>query len=62
MNDTINHNFGYLEILDQGGEWKEVCFDNWNQDNAIVACRQLGYQKLALSSSGELFALILLLK
>ncbi|XP_021367665.1 neurotrypsin-like isoform X2 [Mizuhopecten yessoensis] len=32
---------GRLEIYDNG-EWQTICRDNWNNNNAIVACRQLG--------------------
>ncbi|XP_033732141.1 neurotrypsin-like [Pecten maximus] len=32
---------GRLEVY-HDGEWQSVCYDYWSNDNAIVACRQLG--------------------
>lgn len=52
---------GYLEILDQGGAWRRICSDSWNQDNAMVACRQLGYQQLVNTSHGGHYAIVILL-
>lgn len=52
---------GHLEILDQGGAWRRICSDSWNQDNAMVACRQLGYQQLVNTSYGGHYAVIILL-
>ena len=52
VDDTTGPNHGYLEILDQDGEWRRVCYDNWNRDQANVVCRQLGYQQLWNNSSG----------
>ena len=49
----------YLEILDQGGAWRRVCWDSWSQDNAMVACRQLGYQQLVNTThAGEHYAIM----
>ena len=31
-----------MEIC-QFGEWKTVCDNNWSENEARVACRQLGY-------------------
>jgi hypothetical protein len=53
---------GHLEILDQGGAWRRVCWDNWSQDNAMVACRQLRYKQLVNTTyDGELYAIMVLL-
>ena len=52
---------GYLEILDQGGVWRRICSDSWNQDNAMVACRQLGYQQLVNTSYGGHYTVVILL-
>ena len=51
---------GYLEILDQGGAWRRICWDSWSQGNAMVACRQLGYQQLVNTSYGEYKAVIII--
>ena len=38
---------GFLDYC-FGGEWGIVCGDNWDDQDAEVACRQLGYR-----TSGE---------
>ena len=58
MSDTTSHNQGYLEILDQTEQWRRVCLDNWDQSDAMIACRQLGYQELIFSSNGKYFVLV----
>ena len=35
-------NEGRVEIC-QSGEWKTVCDNNWSENEARVACRQLRY-------------------
>ena len=34
---------GRVEVC-LAGQWGSVCADNWNTDEASVACRQLGFQ------------------
>lgn len=31
-------------LVRQGGVWKYVCSDGWNQAAASVVCRELGYR------------------
>ena len=35
-----------LEVV--GGRWRELCYNNWNYQEAFVVCRQLG-----LPATGE---------
>ena len=45
---------GFLDYCFDG-EWGIVCGDNWDSDNAEVACRQLGFKpssKYVLRFSG----------
>eukprot|EP00794_Sanderia_malayensis_P005465 gene5465-6148_t len=43
----ISH--GYLEILHQG-RWGAICADDWDDEDAYVACGQLGYPNFKNSS------------
>jgi len=36
---------GRLEFRDSDGRWGTVCDDGFNDDEADVACRQLGYRR-----------------
>ena len=38
---------GMLQICDSTGHWTAVCDYYWRCNNAIVACRQLGYVNLS---------------
>ena len=33
---------GHVEVC-QGGQWKTVCNDGWDDREARVVCRQLGF-------------------
>ena len=38
---------GMLQICDSTGHWTAVCDYYWKCNNAVVACRQLGYNTLS---------------
>ncbi|CAH1245085.1 DMBT1 [Branchiostoma lanceolatum] len=42
-----SHHDGRVEIRLNRGEWRTVCDDNWNINNARVVCRQMGYPDAA---------------
>ncbi|XP_022081555.1 deleted in malignant brain tumors 1 protein-like isoform X2 [Acanthaster planci] len=50
--DKINE--GRLELL-LNGEWGTVCDDSWGQEEAQVACRQLGFPSAIEATSGASF-------
>ena len=39
----INENEGTVVIC-LNNDWGSICDDNWDINNAMVICRQLGYQ------------------
>ena len=42
------HNFaesaGRLEFYDDSINWKSICISGFGQDEALLACKQLGYE------------------
>ena len=40
---------GMLQICDSTGNWTAVCDFYWKCNNAVVACRQLGYNPISKS-------------
>ena len=34
---------GRMELCDDEGNWRSVCAGQWNEPDARVACRQMGY-------------------
>ena len=34
---------GRVEVCDSTGEWKAVCSDTWDEKEATVLCRQIGF-------------------
>ncbi|XP_038072278.1 uncharacterized protein LOC119740886 isoform X2 [Patiria miniata] len=48
------HNEGRLEVF-LNGEWGTVCEDSWGLDDALVACRQLGFPGAIEATQGGSF-------
>ena len=44
------HSSGRLEVY-YGGRWVSVCYDGWTTANTHVACRQLGFDGAAGSTT-----------
>ncbi|XP_071486134.1 scavenger receptor cysteine-rich domain superfamily protein-like [Diadema antillarum] len=44
------HDYGRLEIF-HNDEWGTICNDGWSTNEALVACRQLGFPGVAIASS-----------
>lgn len=51
LRDGESEKEGRVEVL-IGGQWGTVCDDGWTDEDAAVACRQLGYRCGACSPGG----------
>ena len=40
---NINYAIGRMELCDADGVWRKICAGGWGGDDAIVACRQMGF-------------------
>ena len=43
LNDDAPPNRGRLDIKPDGEDWGVICESGWGDEDANVACRQLGY-------------------
>ena len=48
-----SYSSGRLEVY-YGGSWKSVCYDGWTTANTRVACRQLGFDGAAGSTTNSI--------
>ena len=39
----LNHGDGVVMVLDDAAKWGPVCADDWDDMNAEVVCRQMGF-------------------
>ena len=53
MNGTTEYN-GRLEICSTTGDWGTVCDSGWDNNDATVACRSLGFNGITGHSQLEL--------
>ena len=37
---------GRVEVCSDMGAWNKVCSDHWDNNDAIVVCRQLGFSQV----------------
>ena len=44
--DGANEREGRVEVC-MGGYWGTVCSDGWSEEDALVVCRQIGYDTLS---------------
>ena len=55
VNETNDlENEGRLEVR-RGGIWTAVCNTSWGQDEADIACRQLGYSGALIANNDTVF-------
>ena len=48
-----SYSSGLLEVY-HGGWWRPVCYDGWTTANTRVACRQLGFDGAAGSTTDSI--------
>ena len=41
---------GRVEVCNSMGSWNRVCSDDWDENDAIVVCRQLGFSQVGKKS------------
>ena len=44
--DGASERDGRVEVC-MGGYWGSVCSDGWSEEDALVVCRQIGYDTLS---------------
>ena len=57
LTDGLTQHEGRVEIY-WDSEWKWICSDEWEEIDAVVVCRQLGYLTTSLQIHGTIIIML----